>query len=204
MNCIPPHTVATAALAALAITFATPASAAVVVFTGSFTNDTPPPAPNPACGGGQVMVSFSPTTATTSGASNFGAFGPSQSHCLVPPPPGAGSSYTGGSFNFAFDLGDELFGTTSGELTPIVGMPGFFDSYVHYAVTGGTGRFLGASGAFEGVGVLNRTLPRPLNNLTLAGELDLPAVPEPSTWALLIGGFGMAGAVLRRRRSVPA
>jgi hypothetical protein len=26
------------------------------------------------------------------------------------------------------------------------------------------------------------------------------AIPEPSTWALLIGGFGMAGAALRRRR----
>ncbi len=26
-------------------------------------------------------------------------------------------------------------------------------------------------------------------------------VPEPATWALMIGGFGMAGAMLRRRRS---
>ena len=28
------------------------------------------------------------------------------------------------------------------------------------------------------------------------------AVPEPSTWALMIGGFGLAGAALRRRRRV--
>ncbi|MCW5759751.1 MAG: PEP-CTERM sorting domain-containing protein [Phenylobacterium sp.] len=28
------------------------------------------------------------------------------------------------------------------------------------------------------------------------------AVPEPATWALMIGGFGMAGATLRRRRSL--
>jgi hypothetical protein len=27
------------------------------------------------------------------------------------------------------------------------------------------------------------------------------AVPEPATWALMIGGFGMAGAALRRRRA---
>lgn len=30
------------------------------------------------------------------------------------------------------------------------------------------------------------------------------AVPEPATWALMIGGFGMAGAMLRRRRSALA
>ncbi|WP_367255337.1 PEPxxWA-CTERM sorting domain-containing protein [uncultured Phenylobacterium sp.] len=28
------------------------------------------------------------------------------------------------------------------------------------------------------------------------------AVPEPATWALMIGGFGMAGAMLRRRKAV--
>ncbi|MEW5684669.1 MAG: PEPxxWA-CTERM sorting domain-containing protein [Pseudomonadota bacterium] len=28
------------------------------------------------------------------------------------------------------------------------------------------------------------------------------AVPEPATWALMIGGFGMAGATLRRRRQL--
>ena len=30
----------------------------------------------------------------------------------------------------------------------------------------------------------------------------LEAVPEPGTWAMLIGGFGMVGAAARRRRSV--
>jgi hypothetical protein len=30
------------------------------------------------------------------------------------------------------------------------------------------------------------------------------SVPEPASWALMIGGFGMAGAMLRRRRAQPA
>ena len=30
------------------------------------------------------------------------------------------------------------------------------------------------------------------------------AVPEPASWALMIGGFGLAGAVLRRRRAAVA
>lgn len=35
-------------------------------------------------------------------------------------------------------------------------------------------------------------------------SLALSAVPEPATWAMLIGGFGMVGGTMRRRRSVVA
>jgi len=35
---------------------------------------------------------------------------------------------------------------------------------------------------------------------TIFGEAQTGAVPEPATWGLLIGGFGLAGASLRRRR----
>ena len=41
---------------------------------------------------------------------------------------------------------------------------------------------------------------------TVAGDVALlpvlPAVPEPATWAMMIGGIGLAGGALRRRRSV--
>jgi choice-of-anchor A domain-containing protein len=45
-----------------------------------------------------------------------------------------------------------------------------------------------------------------INNVKFAGDLltltPPGAVPEPASWALMIGGFGMAGALLRRKRAV--
>jgi hypothetical protein len=41
-------------------------------------------------------------------------------------------------------------------------------------------------------------------NLVTFGVSSGAAVPEPATWAMMIGGFGLAGAMLRRRRVVAA
>ncbi|MDB5681975.1 MAG: hypothetical protein JWO16_1780, partial [Sphingomonas bacterium] len=67
-----------------------------------------------------------------------------------------------------------------------------------YTVTGGTGQFAGATGVINGVGLLDRRPARPLNSLDLNGTLNLP-VPEPATWAMMMVGFGLMGAALRRR-----
>lgn len=39
--------------------------------------------------------------------------------------------------------------------------------------------------------------------VTLASIGGAGAVPEPATWAMMLAGFGMAGAALRRRRPAP-
>jgi hypothetical protein len=43
-----------------------------------------------------------------------------------------------------------------------------------------------------------------LFGVALAGEITVgnPGVPEPATWALMVAGFGMAGAAMRRSRKI--
>jgi PEP-CTERM motif len=36
--------------------------------------------------------------------------------------------------------------------------------------------------------------------LLTSGQIEIAAVPEPATWAMLIIGFGMVGGTLRTRR----
>lgn len=43
-----------------------------------------------------------------------------------------------------------------------------------------------------------------IDNFALRAVDPTGAVPEPATWALMIGGFGLAGSTLRRRRAALA
>jgi hypothetical protein len=36
---------------------------------------------------------------------------------------------------------------------------------------------------------------------TVVDNVSIHAVPEPATWGLMLGGLGLAGAALRRRRA---
>jgi hypothetical protein len=41
--------------------------------------------------------------------------------------------------------------------------------------------------------------PRPVG-IAASGAIAIPSLPEPGSWAMMVGGFGLAGAALRRRR----
>jgi len=69
----------------------------------------------------------------------------------------------------------------------------------------------GAQIALGGACPLGQTLvPSRLYSFAITGAdaslfaSSLFAVPEPATWALMIGGFGMTGAAMRRRRALAA
>ena len=42
------------------------------------------------------------------------------------------------------------------------------------------------------------------DNMLGLDDVSMAAVPEPASWAMLIAGFGLTGAVMRRRRAVVA
>ena len=88
---------------------------------------------------------------------------------------GSSQAYAGGQIinDLSFPSGDQISGETNG--------------VVSYRVTSGprlTGAtFTSSANSFE------------FDNLAAA-------VPEPATWAMMIGGFGMIGAASRRRAKV--
>lgn len=60
--------------------------------------------------------------------------------------------------------------------------------------------FFGTGNTLTFNGVLNPTGNR-TGNAEVTGSLNVTAVPEPGTWALLILGFGALGSAMRRRTS---
>lgn len=106
--------------------------------------------------------------------------------------------------NSAGVLTASLFGSvTTSETTTLDYLPGAsLSAWVQHTLTGfasNTGtvtlRFTGNSSSTA------RGAPG-LDDVVLTQ--DVAAVPEPAAWALMIGGFGLAGGALRRRRAQTA
>ncbi len=192
-------TTRTAFALALATTGVSRVDAATIAFSGTrMSLDAPGPAAA-RCGAlSTANIRNNPPMATSSGLSNLGAFVPTLSHCiqlplsLTDPTP-----FTLGEFLFEFAAGDTLIGTQSGSITP--NSPGLFDIAQAFVVTGGTGRFAGASGSFTSVGTLNFRFGQPRTEHNFSGLLKAPAIPEPASWATMLLGFGIIGMALRSR-----
>jgi hypothetical protein len=80
------------------------------------------------------------------------------------------------------------FGSLVGELNGV------------YSLLGANGSFVAGSS-----GTLNLYY-WDSNNFDNFGSIsfDIQAVPEPAAWGMMIGGFGLAGMALRRRKPVAA
>lgn len=82
-------------------------------------------------------------------ATQLGRFTIVQSHCVNP----ATFAFTDGEATMTAANGDLLYGTYSGQLTPIA--PPVFGLLGHFAHAGGTGRFVNATGEGVATGTLN-------------------------------------------------
>lgn len=177
------------ALATFAVSHA-PASAELLPFTGSATAIATTFA-DPTCAPltRRGIIPFE----DSSGTSNLGTFRYSHNNCNI----GATGPVEG---SFALDFsGSLLSGLFSGTATARPGVTGLFDQVFTYTVTGGTGRFLGATGSFMNNGTVD-IRGGPPSRLTLNFNGTINAVPEPATWAMMILGFGLVGVGIRRRR----
>jgi hypothetical protein len=190
------HTAFVVSVLVAGLSLASAAEAAIVAFTGNVVNSTPLIFPAAGCPGG-ALISVNPGNSTQTTSSNFGSFGISISHCVAFPPIPP-FSFTGGVFGFGF-AGGSLTGSYSGDVTPTAN-PAVVNNITNYLVTGGTGKFAGASGIFTATGTLELASGLNINTQAISGTINAPAVPEPATWAMLIAGFGLVGGMQRRRR----
>jgi len=182
---------AAAAVAAVTIAAAESASAATTTITFDTNDITGGGVLDPAAGGSIVsgalyVPSYYPMPAPTWGQLFF--------------EPYSGRIYTLRSFDVravvdtvltlgakpgVFDEGKYVFNLTGGEWTHIV------QDYTTREVSSSQGDWRAIGGFY-------------IDNIVfdyVEGPMEPGGVPEPSTWAMMITGFGLAGAALRRRRS---
>lgn len=164
---------------AAGLAIAPPVSAAVVTFSGTRENVNPGTVP----GTGRCVPPYFSTSVITpgnfssTGTSNFGTFTAALSHCNLGPTP---SAYVDGLAFLDFAAGDSLFAAYTGS-TSLTAVPGVFAGQQEWTVTGGTGRFLNASGVVSHVGTLRVGLFEGVRvgiyDGSFEGLLNLPAIP---------------------------
>ena len=97
----------------------------------------------------------------------------------------------GGTANIGFYRAD-------GSLIQSIALGGLADTFYGFSRTGGTQDIRGISIWNDDVGGIG------FDNLKFDVRSTGGVVPEPQSWALMIGGFGLVGAAQRRRRRARA
>ena len=114
------------------------------------------------------------------------------------------------SFNLVAALADPNALNTDG--VAVLGYGDFFGGIAlplttlqFYGTASATANFAGSLflNAGQRIGlVFDRVGSNGYDSVALTGTVSAPAVPEPATWAMMIGGFALAGAAMRRTKAV--
>ena len=134
-------------------------------------------------------VDISPSNGSSTGTTAIGTFTTTQSHCIVTAPP---TSIVDGKFTYNFTAGDSITGTYTGSVATSA-TPGTFNATENLIVTGGTGRFAGATGTIKDVGPLQFVNGSGVFSGTLSGSLNATATTAMGNYAT---AFGQATAAM--------
>ena len=102
--------------------------------------------------------------------------------------------YNGGDIVFTFDAVQAA--DTVGKVVPLDAIDPW--------VVAGVGTVESAGSSLPTRGTNGNFSYAPILQLTFAPPAVQAAVPEPASWALMLGGFGLVGGAMRRRRLVAA
>ncbi len=181
------HTLhATAIMLALGSTMlaATPCAAQTLPFDGTRENVNPLNPP-----GGRCVppffntVNITPGALSSTGTSNISTFTSLQSHCISSAPP---TPLSDGRFTYTFEGGDTIFGTYTGN-TVNSATPGVFTATENLIITGGTGRFVGATGTINSSGSLIFANGNGIFRGTLTGGITATTATASGTFATAVG-----------------
>lgn len=175
----------TIAFAIIAALFAsTSAFAQTLPFTGTRENVNPLNPP-----GGRCVppffntVNITPGAVSSTGTSNISTFTSLQSHCISSAPP---TPLSDGRFTYTFEGGDTIFGTYTGNVVNSA-TPGTFTATENLTITGGTGRFVGATGTIDSNGTLVFANGFGTFQGTLSGGITATTATASGTFATAVG-----------------
>jgi autotransporter adhesin len=188
-----------------ALAQSTPSAPVPFTFSGTRENSNPLTPPGTGRCAPQFFntVTIAPGQTSSTGTSNLGPFTSTQSHCISSAPP---TPISDGRFTYTFRGGDTITGTYTGNVASS-STPGSFSSVENLVITGGTGRFVAASGTITSQGVLafaNNTgnftgdvSGSVLATTATASGTHATALGSPSAatgnYATAIGAFSLSG-----------
>ena len=133
-----------------------------VPFVAIFTSDVPG-GPLPTCDAGQIPLA----SVGTGHATHLGLFTGTQSQCVDP----ATGAFSSGHFTLTGANGDTISGTHSGQL--VMTSPTTATINGVFVITGGTGRFSGATGGGVATGTLD-LVTQEANDFVMRGTISRP------------------------------
>lgn len=128
-------------------------------------------------------VNIGPGIVSSTGTSNISTFTSLQSHCISTAPP---TPLSDGQFTYTFEGGDTIFGTYTGGVVNSA-TPGIFTATENLIITGGTGRFVGATGTIDSSGSLIFATGLATFQGTLTGRISATTATASGTFATAVG-----------------